>query len=183
MFIRLATDWRLIAIWATFQPVATIILAKSPTFQAFFVKVSKSFIFLVKSFLSNFYRHLMIIFWSHWSDCVCMQVPSYHILTWCVPKTSQEREKGHLLHFAVASRMYSYQLCACCEREKEGMCKSHTMMTQGRYLLQGPNYLFLRATQKTGINNFGSTKYKLQSIVHLFSIIFELKLLASSVTR
>ena len=29
-----------------------------------FVKVSKSFIFLVKSFLGNFYRHLAIFIWS-----------------------------------------------------------------------------------------------------------------------
>ena len=31
----------------------------------FFVKVSKSIIFLVKSFLGDFYRHLAIFFWSH----------------------------------------------------------------------------------------------------------------------
>ena len=30
------------------------------------MKVSKSIIFLVKSFLGNFYRHLAIFFWSHW---------------------------------------------------------------------------------------------------------------------
>ena len=29
--------------------------------------MSKSLIFLVKSFLGNFYRHLAIFFWSHWS--------------------------------------------------------------------------------------------------------------------
>ena len=32
-----------------------------------FVNVSKSFIFLVKSFLGNFYRHLGIFLWSHCS--------------------------------------------------------------------------------------------------------------------
>ena len=32
----------------------------------FFVKVSKSIIFLVKSFLGKIYRHLAIFFWSHW---------------------------------------------------------------------------------------------------------------------
>ena len=31
-----------------------------------FVKVSKCFIFLVKSFLGNFYRHLATFYWSHW---------------------------------------------------------------------------------------------------------------------
>ena len=32
----------------------------------FFIKVLKSIIFPVKSFLGNFYRHLAIYFWSHW---------------------------------------------------------------------------------------------------------------------
>ena len=40
------------------KPLATINLPKSPTFLGIFVKVSKSIIFLVKSFLGNFYRHL-----------------------------------------------------------------------------------------------------------------------------
>ena len=35
-------------------------MPKSPTFLVIFVKVSKSIIFLVKSFLGNFYRHLPI---------------------------------------------------------------------------------------------------------------------------
>ena len=35
-------------------------------YEAIFVKVSKSFIFLVKSFLGNFYRHLATFYWSHW---------------------------------------------------------------------------------------------------------------------
>ena len=47
------------------KPVATIILPKSPPLLGNFVKVSKSFIFLVKSFLYNFYRHLATFFWSH----------------------------------------------------------------------------------------------------------------------
>ena len=36
-----------------------IILPELPTFQAIFVQVSKSFIFLVESFLGNFYKHLV----------------------------------------------------------------------------------------------------------------------------
>ena len=36
-----------------------------PHFQTIFVKVSKSFIFLVKSFLGNFYRNLATFYWSH----------------------------------------------------------------------------------------------------------------------
>ena len=34
--------------------------------HSIFVKVSKSLIFLVKSFLGNFYKHLAIFYWSHW---------------------------------------------------------------------------------------------------------------------
>ena len=34
--------------------------------RGIFVKVSKSFIFLVNSCLGNFYRHLTIFIWSHW---------------------------------------------------------------------------------------------------------------------
>ena len=36
-------------------------------FYTIFVKASKTFIFLVKSFLGNFYRHLATFFWSHWT--------------------------------------------------------------------------------------------------------------------
>ena len=35
-------------------------LSKSPTFLGIFVKLSEPIIFLVKSFLGNFYRHLAI---------------------------------------------------------------------------------------------------------------------------
>ena len=47
------------------KPLATINLPKSLTFLGKFVKVAKSIIFLVPSFLENFYRHLAIFFWSH----------------------------------------------------------------------------------------------------------------------
>ena len=39
---------------------AIINLSKSPTFLGNFCQVSKFFIFLMKSFLGNFYRHLVI---------------------------------------------------------------------------------------------------------------------------
>ena len=48
------------------KPLATINLPKSQTFFCNFCKVVKSIIFLAKNFLGNFYRHLAIIFWSHW---------------------------------------------------------------------------------------------------------------------
>ena len=48
------------------KPLATMNLSKSLAFLGIFVKMLKSVIFLVKSFLGNFYRHLAIFFWSHW---------------------------------------------------------------------------------------------------------------------
>ena len=47
------------------KPVATISLPKSPTFLGNFYNVSKSLIFIVKSFLGNFDRHLATFYWSH----------------------------------------------------------------------------------------------------------------------
>ena len=57
---------RFIALWATFQSLwYQLFCPNCPHFEAFFVKVSKSFIVLAKSFLGNFYRHLATIYWSH----------------------------------------------------------------------------------------------------------------------
>ena len=50
------------------KPLATINLAKSPTFLGNFCKGVKIYIFLVKSFLGNFYRHLALFIWSHWLE-------------------------------------------------------------------------------------------------------------------
>ena len=49
-----------------FKAFANNYLPKTPTFFSNFCKGAKSLIFLVKSFWGNFYRHLAIIFWSHW---------------------------------------------------------------------------------------------------------------------
>ena len=46
--------------------LVTINFPKSATFLDIFVKLSKSFIFLVEPFLGNFNRHLAIFFLSHW---------------------------------------------------------------------------------------------------------------------
>ena len=46
------------------KPLAAIILPKLPTFLCNFLY--RSMIFLVKSFLGNFYRHLVTSYWSHW---------------------------------------------------------------------------------------------------------------------
>ena len=59
---------RFIGLWGAFQSLWQQLIC--PTLlhsQAIFVKVLKSIIFLVKSFLGNFCRLLAIFFWSHWS--------------------------------------------------------------------------------------------------------------------
>ena len=62
--------WRFIGLWATFWSLwQQLICPNLPHSYAIFVKLSKSFIFLVKPFLGNFYRHLAIFFWSHWQRC------------------------------------------------------------------------------------------------------------------
>ena len=50
------------------KPVGTIILPKLTKILAIFVKVSKSLIFLVQSFLGNFFRHLVTFYWSPSSE-------------------------------------------------------------------------------------------------------------------
>ena len=53
--------------WATFQRLwQQLVWPNLPHSKAIFVKVSISLIFLVKSFLGNFYRHLATVYWSHW---------------------------------------------------------------------------------------------------------------------
>ena len=47
-----------------FKACGNNIFPKSPTLQVIFVKVSKSFIVLVKSFLGNFNRYLATFYWS-----------------------------------------------------------------------------------------------------------------------
>ena len=62
---------RFFGFWATFQRLwQQLFCPNLPHSWAIFVKVSKSLIFLVKSFLGNFYRHLAIFIWSHWSTTV-----------------------------------------------------------------------------------------------------------------
>ena len=65
-------DWAIYCTLGNFsKPVATIILPKLPTFIGNSCKGVKSFIFLVKSFLGNFYRHLSTFYWS---CCQCDQM-------------------------------------------------------------------------------------------------------------
>ena len=58
-------DWAIFCTFGYFlKPLAKINLPKSPTFLANFLKVPYSIIFLVKSYLGNFCRHLAIFIWS-----------------------------------------------------------------------------------------------------------------------
>ena len=52
--------------WKLFKRVATIILPKLPTFLGNLSEGVKIFHFSSESFLGNFYRHLVIFYWSHW---------------------------------------------------------------------------------------------------------------------
>ena len=57
---------RFIELWSTFQSLWHQLFCPIwPHFQAIFVKVSRSFIFLVESFLGEFSRHLVTFYWSH----------------------------------------------------------------------------------------------------------------------
>ena len=57
---------RLIELWVTFQSLwQQLFCPNCPHFQAIFVNVPKSFIFLVNSFLGNFKRHLATFYWFH----------------------------------------------------------------------------------------------------------------------
>ena len=73
-------DWVIYCTLGNFsRPVATIFYPNCPHIKVIFVKVSKWFIILVKSFLGNFYRHLGTFYWSHWQgqissrfNCTCI---------------------------------------------------------------------------------------------------------------
>ena len=60
-------DWAIYCTLGNFsKPLVTINMPKSPTFLGNFVKASIFFlIFLVKSFLGNFYWYLATFYWSH----------------------------------------------------------------------------------------------------------------------
>ena len=64
-FIQCDQIGQFIGLWATFQSHwQQLICPNLP--HSIIVKVSKSFIFLVKSVLGNFSRHVVIYVWSHW---------------------------------------------------------------------------------------------------------------------
>ena len=86
--------WRFIGLWASFSSLwQQLICPNLPHSWAMFVKVLKSFIFLMKSLLGNFSRHLAIFFWSH------CRLPS----KWLFPGSSvphhSQLHKG--IHFGV----------------------------------------------------------------------------------
>ena len=58
---------RFIGIWVTFQSLWQQLICPNILHSlAIFEKVSNYIIFVVKSFLGNFYRHLATFYWSHW---------------------------------------------------------------------------------------------------------------------
>ena len=61
------------------KPMATIILPKLPTLLGNFLKMTKSFMFPVESFLGNFYRHLVTFYWSH---CTSAKISSKKLRKW-----------------------------------------------------------------------------------------------------
>ena len=63
--------WRFIALWTTFKCFFQHLICPNLSHSYWiFIKESKSIIFLVKSFLGKFYRHLAIFFWSHSSQSI-----------------------------------------------------------------------------------------------------------------
>ena len=87
-----------IRLWASFlKPLATINLPKSPTFLGNFLKVSKSIFFLVKPFLGNFYRHLAIFFWSHWSSLSPFTFSFFFVLIFSTFVKQNQQKKFSLL--------------------------------------------------------------------------------------
>ena len=64
--------WRFISLWATFQSLWQQLFCPNNHVMVIFVWLSKSFIFLVKSFLGNFYSHWATFYLSHWLEhCMC----------------------------------------------------------------------------------------------------------------
>ena len=61
------------------KSMATIILPKLPTLLGNFLKMTKSFMFPVESFLGNFYRHLVTFYWSH---CTSAKISSKKLRKW-----------------------------------------------------------------------------------------------------
>ena len=62
--------WRFIGLWTTFKSFWQYLICPNLSHSyGIFVKESKSIIFLVKSFLGKFYRHLAIFFWSRCRQC------------------------------------------------------------------------------------------------------------------
>ena len=66
-----------------------------PHFLAIYAKVSKSIIFLVKSFLGNFDRHLASFYWSHWR-----QTNLFNVLA-DVSITANSSRYGELINYDI----------------------------------------------------------------------------------
>ena len=86
-FVQCDQIGRFLGLWATFLSLwQQLVCPNLPHSQTILVKVSKCLIFLVKSFLVKFYRHLAIFFWSHWFRPSALALA--RSLTDCVSSTS-----------------------------------------------------------------------------------------------
>ena len=90
-------DWAIFWTLGTFlKPLATINLPQSSPFLSIYCKVVKIIHFSSETILGNFYRHLAIFIWSHWSQPTCA---IYSFLTTAVCNHAQVR------YYPVASNL------------------------------------------------------------------------------
>ena len=114
----------------------------SNIFWAIFRKVSECFIFLRKSFLRMFYRHLATFYWSH---CWWVQL--------CVSDNERDRERERERERVkqIESQLWDFYLCICCKiLSEEKICLCQIRKTRDKrektFLKTGHN-LFLQNSQ------------------------------------
>ena len=86
-------DWAIYWTLGNFlRPLAAINLPKSSTFLGNFCKGVKIIHFTCEIILGNFYSHLAIFIWSHWSYCATLCLGSHlHLMPqrWAIPNNYQ----------------------------------------------------------------------------------------------
>ena len=116
---------RFIALWATFQSLwQQLFYPNCPHFWAIFMKLSKHFIFLVKSFLGNFFRHLTTFYRSHWSchtlvvvflfrSYFCPQLFVLFVKQWQRWWLCGSEDRGSLIKYRGLKMPLNGPLCKC----------------------------------------------------------------------
>ena len=97
--------------------------------------MSKSIIFLLKSFLGNFYRHLAIFFWSLWTE-----------RTW----TAKERKRKTLPQHQYWWRAYDYSLRECSPNNANSNCRSSRPKSMNNFLIDVPVITWKKFRQREG---------------------------------